>query len=56
MVTGLPCTSMLLVASSDNLCLSIVKFYWNIKKIKCGSQEVMGAVYAYFLEILDTLE
>ena len=32
MVTGLLCTSMLLVASSCNLCLLIVKFYLNIKK------------------------
>ena len=33
MVTGLLCISMLLVASSCNLCLFIVKFYWNIKKL-----------------------
>ena len=32
MVTGLLCISMLLVASSCNLCLFTVKFYWNIKK------------------------
>ena len=31
MVTGLLCISMLLVASSCNPCLFIVKFYWNIK-------------------------
>ena len=34
MVTGLLCISMLLVASSCNLCLFTVKFYWNIKKEK----------------------
>ena len=34
MVTGLLCISMLLVASSCNLCLFTVKFYWNIKKKK----------------------
>ena len=33
MVTGLLCISMLLVASSCNLCLFTVKFYWNKKKI-----------------------
>ena len=32
MVTGLLCISTLLVASSCNPCLFIVKFYWNIKK------------------------
>ena len=37
MVTGLLCISMLLVASSCNLCLFTVKFYWNIyiKKKSC---------------------
>ena len=39
MVTGLLCISMLLVASSCNLCLFTVKFYWNIKKKKKKSQE-----------------
>ena len=34
MVTGLLCISMLLVASSCNLCLFTVKFYWNKKKKK----------------------
>ena len=34
MVTGLLRISMLLVASSCNLCLFTVKFYWNIKKKK----------------------
>ena len=37
MVTGLLCISMLLVASSCNLCLFTVKFYWNIKKKKKNS-------------------
>ena len=40
MVTGLLCISMLLVASSCNLCLFTVKFYWNIKKKK--KNEVTG--------------
>ena len=32
MVTGLLCTSMLLVASSCHLCSFIVKFYWKLYK------------------------
>ena len=51
MVTGLLCISMLLVASSCNLCLFTVKFYWNIKKKKkkkklvlvCGTWVEPGA-------------
>ena len=39
MVTGLLCISMLLVASSCNLCLFTVKFYWNIKKKKKKTQK-----------------
>ena len=40
MVTGLLCISMLLVASSCNLCLFTVKFYWNIKKKNTDAETV----------------
>ena len=47
MVTGLLCISMLLVASSCNLCLFTVKFYWNIKKKKKNLQYFQN--YCVFL-------
>ena len=52
MVTGLLCISMLLVASSCNLCLFTVKFYWNIrKKKKKMSMNISATVLAITLTI-----
>ena len=52
MVTGLLCISMLLVASSCNLCLFTVKFYWNIKKKKNASMNVGYVIVTLFLHMI----
>ena len=47
MVTRLLCISMLLVASSCNLCLFTVKFYWNLKKKRFKDLEPMLDINEY---------
>ena len=54
MVTGLLCISMLLVASSCNLCLFTVKFYWNIKKKPCFFDSLVYELCAQQLEAEST--